>query len=136
MIILYSSVNLIWLFIPHPSYSLVLTVSVVAGFVVLPFNTMYSAATMPMYMRLLPKDRYGQFGSADAMVRSATLIVFSLLAGKYLDFFKGYYHGNEFYYRWIPVWTVAFQLMCLFFLWKLYCEWKKLGGDKSFVPPP
>ena len=134
--ILVSSVSLMWLFIPDPSYKLVLTVSIVTGIIGLPFGTLYNAASMPMYMRLLPKDRYGQFGSADAIIRSVALIIFSLLAGKYLDFFKSYYHGNEFYYRWIPVWTISFQIMSLFFLWKLYQEWKRLGGDKDFVPPP
>ena len=38
-----------------------------------------------MYMRILPKSRYGQFSSANAMVRSLAVIVRGLLIGLALD---------------------------------------------------
>jgi hypothetical protein len=104
------------------------------AFTLMPFVVLHSAAEIPMYMRLLPKERYGQFCSANAMVRSFALIFGSILAGYFMDSLKTRY-PDDFHYRFYPVWAVAFQVPAFFFLWLLYREWLRLGGDKNYVPP-
>jgi hypothetical protein len=47
----------------------------------MPFSALQGAAEMPMYMRLLPKDRYGQFCSANGALRSFSLIFALWAAG-------------------------------------------------------
>ncbi len=54
--------------------------------VFLPFRMVAGAAEIPMYMRVLPKERYGQFCSANDMVRSFALIFGALLAGVFMDY--------------------------------------------------
>jgi len=48
---------------------------------------------------------------------------------------KGVYHGNDYHYRYMPVWSVTFGFLgyISFCLW--YREWKRLGGVESFTPP-
>lgn len=101
----------------------------------LPLNVMYSASSLPMYMRLLPKDRYGQFSSADAMVRAFSLIVGSVLAGLFIDMMKRIHPGSDFCYRYIPVWIFVFEICSLVLLFLLYRKWKEYGGLKNYVPP-
>jgi MFS family permease len=101
----------------------------------LPIGLMYAAASLPMYMKLLPKDRYGQFGSADAMVRSIATIVVGGMAGLFLDVFKWIHGGDSFYYRYIPVWSLFFQIVTNVFMYLLYRGWKEHGGAENYVPP-
>jgi len=115
--------------------SQVLKISIALTCVALPMNVMYAAAAVPMYMSLLPKARYGQFSSADAMVRSISTILGGVIAGGYVDLMKTIYHGDLFYYRYIPLWTVSFEGLSLVFLLLLYRGWKRYGGMANYVPP-
>jgi hypothetical protein len=47
----------------------------------MPFSALQAAAELPMYMRLLPKERYGQFCSANGMVRALTVMLGSAVVG-------------------------------------------------------
>jgi MFS family permease len=105
------------------------------SFTLMPFVVLHGAAEIPMYMRLLPKERYGQFCSANAMVRSFALIFGSLLAGVFMDTMKARSTEPDFHYRYYPVWAVVFQIPAFIFLWLLYREWLKRGGDKGYTPP-
>jgi Na+/melibiose symporter-like transporter len=102
------------------------------SFTVMPFSILHGAAEIPMYMRLLPQERYGQFCSANAMVRSFALIFGSLLAGYFMDSLA--FMGDK-RYLYYPVWAVFFQIPAFFFLWLLYREWKRRGGDAGYTPP-
>ncbi|MFA5863942.1 MAG: MFS transporter [Phycisphaerae bacterium] len=113
----------------------VLKIAIVLACITLPMNVMYTAAALPMYMSLLPKERYGQFCSADAMVRSISAILGGVFAGGFMDLMKTIYHGDIFYYRYIPLWTVSFEAISLVFLLLLYRGWKQHGGMKNYVPP-
>ena len=55
-------------FSPAVSHGLFIAITAVTA----PAMALYLAAELPMYMRILPKSRYGQFCSANAMARSAT----------------------------------------------------------------
>jgi maltose/moltooligosaccharide transporter len=101
----------------------------------LPVATLYSAAEFPTMMKLLPQSRYGQFCSANALVRSLALIVGGVACGLFLDLVKRLNPAPEYCYRFLPVWNLAFQAASFCFLILLFREWKKQGGPDHFSPP-
>jgi hypothetical protein len=92
----------------------------------LPFAVLTEAMMIPMYMRVLPRERYGQFCSANALLRSFAVIIGGFAAGLFLDLMKHLYNGSDYAYRFIPVWSIFWTAIALFFLWRLYQDWKKL----------
>jgi hypothetical protein len=103
------------------------------GLAFMPMLAISSAAELPMYMRLLPKAKYGQFCSANAMVRAASLFFGVMLAGEFMDLLKP--HVGDRRYCYIPVWTLAFEIVAAVFLILLCREWKRHGGNKHYVAP-
>ncbi|MFZ4717650.1 MAG: hypothetical protein ACOYMT_08890, partial [Chthoniobacterales bacterium] len=81
------------------------------------------------------KSRYGQFCSANAMVRSFAIIIGGLLLGFALDRLAVIFPAKDFCYRFVPLWTLVFICASLFFLRRLYSEWLKRGGAASYHPP-
>lgn len=124
-------IYLFYTFSPHT----VLWITIISTGISLPIGTLFGAANLPMYMMLLPKERYGQFCSAQAMFNSVALIVGSLAAGGFMDLLKYLYHGSDFYYRYIPCWSFFFQSISVIFMLLLYRSWVKYGGKEYFVPP-
>ena len=105
----------------------------ITGLAFMPFKLIAEAAELPMYMRLLPKDRYGQFCSANGMVRAAALIVGSVVVGMFIGGMAPWFGERR--YTWIAAWQLLFQLAALVFLLLLLREWKRHGGDTSYRPP-
>ena len=134
MLLVITPVNLIflfWSFTPDATFWVLAATTVLT----IPATAIYQAGELPMFMRLLPRERYGQFSSAAAMVRSIALIVGGLLAGTFMDLMKWIYHGDTYYYRYAPLWAIVFQGIGLIFLFRLKHEWKKHGGPNHYVPP-
>lgn len=100
-----------------------------------PALALYMASELPMYMRILPKSRYGQFSSANAMVRSFAIILGGLLLGFALDRLAVVFPAKDYCYRFIPLWSLLCVGASLFFLRRLYSEWLKRGGLTSYHPP-
>lgn len=100
-----------------------------------PLRLLSGASELPMYMRLLPKERYGQFASANALIRSVVTIAGGIGCGLFLDYAKRFGASPGDCYRFVPVWNVLFFSLTVFFLFLLHREWKRLGGMKSFEPP-
>jgi hypothetical protein len=96
---------------------------------------LYMAAELPMYMRILPKSRYGQFCAANAMVRSFAAIIGGLLIGIALDRLALLFPTKDYCYRFIPIWSLVFIGASLFFLRRLYADWLKRGGAIAYHPP-
>ena len=121
----------------RPTMSMHLVTWIYLGFSVigLPFATLYAAAELPTLMRLFPQSRYGQFCSANALVRSIALIVGGVACGVFLDLVKKLNPAPEYCYRFLSVWSFTFQAASAIFLYLLYREWKKLGGKDHFQPP-
>ena len=69
---------------------------------------------LPMYMRVLPRENYGQFCPANAMVRSLGVIVGGFFAGLSLDMMKHFYPDNDYACRFIPIWTIFWSAPTLF----------------------
>lgn len=100
-----------------------------------PVSQFMSAAYSPLLFNILPKDRFGQFSSADAMAKSITMIVGSVVAGLFMDFMKKIYHGNEEYYRCMYIWLACFQVLGCFLAWRVYAGWQKHGGLRNYKAP-
>lgn len=126
--------NLMYLFLEIPPET-IFWCYVGVAVITVPLGAIYSAATLPMLMRMLPAERFGQFSSANATCNAMALVAGSFLAGSFLDLVKRYHQENDFYYRFIPVWTTIFYLCSVVITLLLFLQWKKLGGDRSYSPP-
>jgi MFS family permease len=98
-------------------------------------TALYQAAEFPMYMRILPHSRYGQFCSANAIVRSLAMMAGGLVVGLLLDRLAVIYPTKDYCYRFIPVWSILCAAGSLYFLRRLYSEWQKRGGAAAYQPP-
>jgi hypothetical protein len=96
--------------------------------------TLSDAAEIPLFMRLMPKSLYGQFSSANAIVRTVGSIVTGLGLGLCLDALKAHY-GTDFAYRWLFVCPFVFGIGSAIFVCMGYREWMRLGGDENYRPP-
>ncbi|MCS6242564.1 MAG: hypothetical protein H2172_01695 [Opitutus sp.] len=115
--------GLVWLFFdfsPATAFNIAISISAIN----LPFTVLTEAMLMPMNMRVLPLDRFGQFCSANALVRALASILGGLLGGLFLDLMKYLHDGSDYAYRYIPVWSICWSAIALFFLWRLYQDWK------------
>ena len=101
------------------------TIVVTATFVSI---AIYQAATGAIGPRLLPRERYGQFSSANAVVWQLGWAVSSWGCGAFLDAM----HHN---YRWLFVWCTGFSMVGLLLTISVYIHWKCLGGDEAYEPP-
>src|SRR3954454_23310615 len=93
------------------------------GMTFMPLALIAEAAELPMYMRLLPRDRYGQFCSANGMVRACAMIVGSVLAGAFIGAMQPWFGERR--YTWVAGWQLCFQLAAAVLLVLLYRQWKR-----------
>jgi Na+/melibiose symporter-like transporter len=100
-----------------------------------PLGALHAASELPMFMKLLPKERYGQFSSANALIRSAALIVAGVACGSFLDLMKRWSPVPDECYRFVPIWNITFMSISAVFLYLLHREWQRLGGMASYQPP-
>jgi nitrate/nitrite transporter NarK len=89
---------------------------------------------LPMVMRILPKERFGQYCSCRVLLNSIVGMFSGAMGGAYLDILTKHY-GEKTAYCFIPFWSFVFNAVALFFMYKLYFSWKRLGGDESYVAP-
>ena len=96
---------------------------------------MGQTANVPRFMIMFPADEFGQFCGAQAVVRSAGVMLGGLLAGVYLDLVKGHFApGDLKAYRFIYLWIGFFAVIGYFFHYRAYRYWKRLGGDDGTAP--
>ncbi len=86
----------------------------------------YLVGTAALPARLLPKDKYGQFNSAGAVIVRLLLAVVFTPAGFIFETF-----GPRFVFAWLLTFTLIGTALMLL----LYREWQRLGGEKGFTPP-
>ncbi len=137
-LLLTAPLNFVWLFTdftPEINFRILIALQVVN----LPLAMINNAISMPMFMRILPRSRYGQFCSFNAICGAAASALGGLMAGGFIDLMRTFFPdatwGKDFYYRMIPVWTLPFLGLGMYFLVSLYRTWKQLGGDAHYVPP-
>lgn len=83
-------------------------------------------STIPMLVELFPKDKFGQFCSAQAMMRSVVLIVGNYGAGLFLDIMKNY--------RYLFIWDAFFTGIALIMMLYVYGIWKRKNNLKHSSP--
>ena len=126
--------SMVWIFVSIPGdyfFWLNLGNVIIGAFL----TALVNVASLPCEMRIFPQSRFGQFCSAQAMLRSSFTIVGGILAGLFIDFVKIFYNGSDYAYRFISVWYTVFLTVSAIFLVMVYREWYKMGGDKHFHPP-
>jgi MFS family permease len=138
--------GLIWLFW-HPTSMVAFEVSMALSLAVAaPIGALNGVYDPPLFMRLFPRDRYGQYCSANAMCRAAGGIVGGVLGGVYFDVMRHFhimqhFPGNTPIYDKYGVYllgflySMSFGVPCLFLTFGLFRSWKRYGGDESYVPP-
>jgi len=132
--ILTSPIYLEWLFW-QPSPNVVFHVLLASGICLgAPIAAMISMMDPPLFMRIFPRGRYGQFCSANSMIRSVATIVAGVLVGGYLDVLTALF-GPRTAYCCLPLWSLASYAAVLFCMIRLYRSWKQHGGDESYAPP-
>lgn len=93
------------------------------------------AAALPRFMVLFPTERFGQFCGAQALVRSAAVMLGGLLAGVYIDVIKSFFSPDDLKaYRYIYLWMLVFFAVAYFFHYRAYRYWRRLGGESSTAP--
>jgi MFS family permease len=116
---------------PEMAYTYYFAVTLIT----LPASTLFGASQLPTEMRIFPRERFGQFCSAQAMIRSFGTIAGGLIAGGVFDLLKWHYNGSDFAYRWLPAWSWLFYTLGLCCLVQVYRSWKRYGGLENYVPP-
>ncbi|OPY83139.1 MAG: Major Facilitator Superfamily protein [Smithella sp. PtaU1.Bin162] len=128
-----SVMNLMWLFIILPgNYFFWLNIGniVISSFLM----ALVGVAAYPAEMRLFPQSRFGQFSSAQALIRSLFTTFMGILAGLFIDMCKKFC-GCDYAYRFLFVWQLVFMLLSAVFLVLVYRMWNEMGGVRNFHPP-
>jgi hypothetical protein len=124
----------VWIFISLPAtYYFWLCVG--GGLVGAFQGALAGGCTFPRDMRLFPQSRFGQFCSAQALLRSFCALTAGLVAGAFMDLMKSVFHGSDFAYRFIVVWNIVFAAAAAVVVLLVYRKWYELGGDAHYHPP-
>ena len=87
----------------------------------------FALAYLAMFPALFPREKYGQFFSANQLYFSAGLVVAPFLCGWLMDTIKDY--------RYLFIWSGTCSTLAMLTAFSLYRHWKRLGGDDHYVPP-
>ncbi len=87
----------------------------------------YLGAFAALAPRLLPRERYGQFLSANGVFGIISLIMAPPLVGRLMDAIRDY--------RYVYLLCAFCTALAMLASWTLYLQWKKLGGDADYTPP-
>ena len=98
----------------------------VIGILIVIVYSIQNLSNVPMFAALFPRERFGQFSSANAMLNSLFMIVANYLGGLAVDYFG---------YRFIFVWDTFFTLLATCALLYVYVIFLRRGGCKNYTPP-
>ncbi len=101
----------------------------------LPQTYFRNVAAMPALMRVYPKSRFGQFCSAQSMLRSAMVLGAGLVYGAATDLLKYDLKLGEYAYRFCFVWQAGWMLAAAGCFLLAYREFQQLGGDRNYSAP-
>lgn len=87
----------------------------VVGVMIVIVYSVQNLCNLPMFADLFPKDRFGQFSSANAMMNSLLMIVANFGGGLAIDYFG---------YRFIFIWDSIFTVLATVVLIYVYIKWK------------
>ncbi|CAN5453613.1 hypothetical protein BH09VER1_BH09VER1_36270 [soil metagenome] len=128
--------NWMWLFIPLPPAFLFVSLAALNGaFFGALFRAVYDTAGMVRLMVLFPKEQFGQFSGAMALVRAVAIILGGVLAGAYVDLWKHFFPKENFAYRFNFLWLGVLMGVSFYFQYRTYRAWKRLGGVEAYQAP-
>ena len=84
-------------------------------------------STLPMFVDILPKEFYGQFSAATALFRALFMTIGSYCGGVLFDWLRDY--------QYIFAWDFLFTVLAFLCFVKLYADWAKRGGRRSYSAP-
>lgn len=87
---------------------------------------LYLVGTAALPARMLPREKFGQFASAGAIVFRLSVAIVSTPAGLFFTHF-----GTQHVFTWLLMFSTLGGVCIVL----LYLDWKKRGGDERFVPP-
>jgi maltose/moltooligosaccharide transporter len=87
----------------------------------------FGLAYLAMFPALFPRQKYGQYFSANQLFFSVGLVLAPFLCGKLMDLIKDY--------RYLFVWSGVCAALSMVFAFAVYKHWKRLGGDTGYVAP-
>ena len=90
-------------------------------------SAIYLGSYLALYPRLLPREKYGQFFSANQIFGLVGAVLAPVLCGWYLESVRDY----RFIFAWCGVSVLLAFAACV----SLFRHWKKLGGDRDYTPP-
>ena len=90
-------------------------------------QAVFQLAYLAMFPVLLPRDKFGQYFSANQLFFSAGLIASPFLCGCVMDYVKDY--------RYLYIWSATSAFIAMVFAFALYRHWKRLGGDTHYAAP-
>jgi maltose/moltooligosaccharide transporter len=126
----------IWLAIDTPPLMVYAWTGVISGAVFGALaNALSQCAWGAWQIILYPKERFGQFCGAVALIRAPAAIVGGTLAGLYVDIWKRFFPDNNYAYRFNFLWSGAMAVLVFYFHYRVYRAWKRLGGEKNYVAP-
>ena len=108
---------------------------IVLSLIGLPLGVVSGACELPMLMKLFPQERFGQFCSANALVRGLAMAIGGIGCGAFLDFMKHFNPDPDYCYRFVSYWNLTAIFGYLFFLCLVRRGWLRLGGLASYQPP-
>lgn len=87
----------------------------------------FLGAVLALAPRILPRDKFGQFVSANGIFGQTSLIVAPTLVGVLLEQIRDY--------RYTFVMCGVCMAGALVACCSVFLQWRRLGGDESFTPP-
>ena len=99
----------------------------------MPLTQLQYGSEIPLLMRLFPAKQYGQFSSANAMLRHCILI-FGTIAGATLIGYTNRRYG-EFGNAYAYLWQGTFHSIGAVCLWIVFYYWRR-SGRENFNPDP
>jgi MFS family permease len=124
----------VWVFVTLPAnyfFWLSLGSGVISAFL----GAFTIAGSMPLFYKMFPQSRFGQFCSAQSILVSFIGLGTGVSAGLYLDIVQYFCNDANFAYRFIFLWSTAFSVLYAVIIILIYKIWYRLGGDHHFHPP-
>jgi len=124
----------VWIFVTLPGtyfFWMFLGMNAINAFLV----ALDATAAYPLQMRLLPKSRFAQFCSAQAMLKSGCTIGAGVCAGVFIDVLQHFCKDPDFAYRLAFTWNLVFVTASAITMLFVYRHWQRLGGFTHFHPP-
>lgn len=90
-------------------------------------QAVFQLAYLAMFPVLLPREKFGQYFSANQLFFSIGLVGSPFLCGWLMDVIKDY--------RYLYLWSAGSAALSLCFAFALFRHWKRLGGDAGYVAP-